>query len=49
MTIYIWIDDFVENLEEIKEQISCEFKDLKVKIILVYEESFVWEMGDKSL
>lgn len=44
--IYLWITDFIENKEQIEEQISMELKDLRIKVVLVYEEEFVWEMGD---
>lgn len=43
--IYLWITDFIENKEQIEEQLSMELKDLKIKVVLVYEENFVWEMG----
>jgi hypothetical protein len=45
--IYLWVQDFIDNQKEIEEQLSCELKDLKVKVVLVYEENFVWEMGEK--
>jgi hypothetical protein len=49
-TIYLWINDFVENKEEIEQQLFYENQQEKIfKVVLVYEESFVWEMGDKSL
>lgn len=46
--IYLWINDFVENKEEIEQQLFFENQQEKIfKVVLVYEESFVWEMGDK--
>ena len=45
--IYLWITDFIENKEQIEEQLSMELTDLRVKVVLVYEEEFVWEMGYK--
>lgn len=49
-TIYLWINDFIENKEEIEQQLFFENQQEKIfKVILVYEEEFVWEMGDKSL
>ena len=47
-TIYLWINDFVENKEEIEQQLFYENQQEKIfKVVLVYEENFVWEMGDK--
>lgn len=51
-TLYLWINDFVENKEEIEQQLFYENQQEKIfKVVLVYEEEeeFVWEMGDKSL
>lgn len=46
--IYLWINDFVENKEEIEQQLFYENQQEKIfKVVLVYEENFVWEMGDK--
>lgn len=46
--IYLWINDFVENKEEIEQQLFFENQQEKIfKVVLVYEENFVWEMGDK--
>lgn len=47
-TIYLWINDFVENKEEIEQQLFFENQQEKIfKVVLVYEENFVWEMGYK--
>ena len=47
-TIYLWINDFVENKEEIEQQLFFENQQEKIfKVVLVYEENFVWKMGDK--
>lgn len=43
--IYLWITDFIENKEQIEEQLSMELKDLRIKVVLTYEEEYVWEMG----
>lgn len=49
-TLYLWINDFVENKEEIEQQLFYENQQEKIfKVVLVYEEEFVSEMGDKSL
>lgn len=45
--LYLWITDFIENKEQIEEQLSMELKDLRIKVVLVYEEEYVWKMGDK--
>lgn len=46
--IYLRINDFVENKEEIEQQLFYENQQEKIfKVVLVYEENFVWEMGDK--
>ena len=45
--IYLWITDFIENKEQIEEQLSMELTDLRIKVVLVYEEEYVWKMGDK--
>lgn len=46
--IYLWINDFVENKEEIEQQLFYENQQEKIfKVVLVYEENFVWEMGEK--
>lgn len=47
-TLYLWINDFVENKEEIEQQLFFENQQEKIfKIVLVYEEFIVWEMGEK--
>lgn len=43
--LYLWINDFIENKEQIEEQLSMELKDLRIKVVLTYEEEYVWEMG----
>ena len=45
--LYLWITDFIENKEQIEEQLSMELTDLRIKVVLVYEEEYVWEMGYK--
>ena len=43
--IYLWINDFLDNKEEIEEQLFYENQLEKIfKVVLCYEESFVWEM-----
>ena len=40
--IYLWINDFVENKEEIEQQLFYENQQEKIfKVVLVYEEEFV--------
>ena len=47
-TLYLWINDFVDNKEEIEQQLFFENQQEKIfKVVLVYEEEFVWEMGEK--
>lgn len=47
--IYLWINDFVENKEEIEQQLFFENQQEKIfKVVLVYEEDYVWEMGTKE-
>lgn len=46
-TIYLWEKDFQEHQYEIMRQLAYELKDLKIKIVLTYEEDYVWEMGNK--
>ena len=44
-TLYLWINDFVDNKEEIEQQLFFENQQEKIfKVVLVYEEEFVWEM-----
>lgn len=45
--LYLQIQDFIENKEQIEEQLSMELKDLRIKVVLVYEEEYVWEMGER--
>ena len=48
--IYLWYQDFIDNKDEIEEQLIYENSVEKIfKVVLVYEEIIVWEMGDKSL
>lgn len=48
--IYLWAKDYIDNLNEIYEQLLYENEQEKIfKVVLVYEEDYVWEMGDKSL
>ena len=48
--IYLWVKDYIDNLNKIYEQLIYENQQEKIfKVVLVYEESIVWEMGDKSL
>lgn len=45
---YLWVNDFVDNKEEIEQQLFFENqKEKKFKIVLTYEEEVVWEMGEK--
>ena len=45
-TLYLWINDFVENKEEIEQQLFYENQQEKIfKVVLVYEEDYVWEIG----
>ena len=47
-TIYLWINDFVDNKEETEQQLFFENQKVKeFKIVLTYEEEVVWEMGEK--
>ena len=44
--IYLWVKDYIDNLNEIYEQLIYENQQEKIfKVVLVYEESYVWEMG----
>ncbi len=46
--IYLWYEDFVDNKDEIEEQLIYENEQEKIfKVVLVYEEFIVWEMGEK--
>ena len=46
--IYLWAKDYIDNLNEIYEQLLYENEQEKIfKVVLVYEEDYVWEMGDK--
>lgn len=46
--VYLWVNDFVNNKEEIETQLFYENqKEKKFKLVLTYEESIVWEMGNK--
>ena len=45
--IYLWIEDYCNNMKQINEQLVCQFPKYD-KIVLVYEESYVWEMGTKE-
>ena len=45
--IYLAINDFLDNKEEIEQQLFYENQQEEIfKVVLVYEESFVWEMGN---
>ena len=44
--LYLWIEDYCNNMQQINEQLACEFSGYD-KIVLVYEEQYVWEMGGK--
>lgn len=45
-TIYMCVKDYIDNLNEIYEQLVYENEQEKIfKVILVYEEEYVWEMG----
>ena len=45
-TIYLWINDFTDNKEEIEQQLFYENQLEKIfKVVLTYEEEYVWEMG----
>lgn len=45
-TIYLWIEDFEENKDEIEEQLIYENQQEKIfKVVLCYVESIIWEMG----
>ena len=47
-TIYLWINDFIDNKEEIEQQLFYENQLEKIfKVVLVYEESYVWEIGNR--
>ena len=47
--IYLWAKDYIDNLNEIYEQLVYENEQEKIfKVVLVYEESIVWEMGTKE-
>ena len=44
-TIYLWIEDFLENKDEIGEQLFYENQQEKIfKVVLCYVESLIWEM-----
>lgn len=45
--IYLWLNDFVENCKEITEQLSCEYPNDRIKVILTYDEELVWEMSSQ--
>lgn len=46
--VYLWVNDFVDNKEEIEQQLFFENQKVKkFKIVLTYEEEVVWEMGEK--
>lgn len=48
-TFYMWINDFVYNKEEIETQLFFENqKEKKFKLVLLYEEEFVWENKKNS-
>ena len=44
--LYLWIEDYCDNMKQINEQLVCQFPKYD-KIVLVYEEKYVWEMGEK--
>ena len=47
--IYLWAKDYIDNLNEIYEQLVYENSLEKIfKVVLVYEEDYVWEMGTKE-
>ncbi len=46
--IYLWVQDFIDNKDEIEQQLFYENQQEKIfKVVLVYEEFIVWEMGEK--
>ena len=48
MIIYLWVKDYIDNLNEIYQQLVYENEQEKIfKVVLVYEEFIVWEMGEK--
>ena len=45
-TIYLWIQDFEDNKDEIEEQLFYENRQGKIfKVVLCYVESLVWEIA----
>lgn len=47
--IYLCVKDYIDNLNEIYEQLIYENQQEKIfKVVLVYEEDYVWEMGTKE-
>lgn len=44
-TIYLWIEDFEQNKDEIEEQLFYENQQEKIfKVVLCYSEGVIWEM-----